>query len=247
MKKAVVVGLMVLGLCSVVRAEQDLCVEVTGRVWAKYLGYDGVVFYDGPILVTDTTLYLPYGMKVNMWTSTGLRDWKIPDEEDWGDEVDLELIFEHQRPKWVYTGSVSFFDVKDVLDVPRGDLWRGKVEVTRMSTPILRWSLDSYAGVQSHIPAKGSKPEKGTLVYVGVRQTVFETRWCDLQADASALYDDGAFGQDDGFVWKAVVDLNHPVSENFHMGVSVKAAGKIRNAEDRDVEVVPGVKAWARF
>ena len=65
-------------------ADNEISVSFSSKLWPRYLGADGTIYHDEPVLQSDIFISLPKGFYFDIWHSVGLDDTDL--SSNFGDE-----------------------------------------------------------------------------------------------------------------------------------------------------------------
>ncbi len=165
--------------------------------WNQYLSSNGGVYHDRPVAQLELILVSTSGFYVGAWASRT----EGPYRETWGDEADGFIGYEPN----------DFFDVGLLYILsPRTEESDWGMAYVKLTTPPLTqgsWSLSAHLGVDYLWPFKThSDMEKGYNFRVGGELSQEGERWSAKQV-AEVIYDTGAFGAGEGYLWVASVEV----------------------------------------
>jgi len=217
-------------------------VTVSTKVLSQYLGSDGAIFHDKPVLQTDVFIQLPRGVYIDFWHSVGLDGTDM--SSDYGDEIDYTLGWSGTLKGFVLDTGVSYFELVELLDIPQGDVIQPYIEVSKGFNTNKSQSLTPYFRVEFPFPAKGSSPEKGILTYGGLRHTWQGSPMLTMNQEVYVLRDDGAFGFDSAVVGQYHIRLSWNYFKRINidflsLDVSTPLTS-VSDADGRKTEVVVG-------
>lgn len=179
--------------------------------WNQYLGSNGGIYHDQPVAQLELILVSPSGFYAGVWASRTEGSYR----QTWGDEAD------------VFVG----YEPNDNLDVgllyilaPTTEESDWGMAYLMLTTPPLSqgaWSLSAYAGVDYLWPLKElTDMEKGYNFRVGAEFSQEGQRWSAKQV-AEVIYDTGAFGAGEGYLWMAGLEVARSVG-GASVGIGMK-------------------------
>lgn len=219
-----------------VNASAQTSYTLTTQVFDKYLGADGGVFYDGPVIQPDIFVSFQNGVYADLWASRG-------NKAGWGDDFDSEVDFNLGWADNNFDVGVLYIlsppSVSDVLELYLG-----------ITTKEFGGGAKAYLKVEHYLPMKGIDPARGTITRLGLEGGKELGRF-NVDWKLGGLYDTGAFGYSDGILAEGDVTLLY-TSDHFKwlsLGPTLKATTPIHlNHDDgREFNYAVGVVSKISF
>lgn len=213
MIKAAVVALGMAVATSVVAHAQTITANIEG--WSQYHGSDGNIFDEDASLQTSVSGSTNDGWYVGAWFA---RDGE--GKQDFGYEDDLFAGKSGQLGGVAYTAEFQYFSLTNF-----GDVWNTSLKLSPATAIEIMdgVTMTPYVKFDHYFPA-GSAPASGTLIRVGPALSADLGGSWTLGFDPQVFHDNGAFGNDEGFILFANASLGYA----FGNGLSV--AGLIRHS-----------------
>lgn len=158
MKKTLVVGVVIFSIMlimlggafsSAIAEGDEVSLSVSGKVWSRYLGSDGVVYLDKPVFQTDIFVSLNAGYYIDIWHSAGLDDADL--SSNFGDELDLTFGRGFNWKGYGVDIGIIYIDGLPTFHMKEGDFVEPFVELNKgfddiiadghLFTPFLRLEL----------------------------------------------------------------------------------------------------------
>lgn len=229
-----------------VKAHSDLgdvwSFSASSRVWSEYVGSNGGVFHDKPVLQTNLTAAHKSGFYFDIWTSVGLESARLND--NFGEEVDLTAGWAGTKFGLQWDIGAAYIFAYDLGQTDDDILWSYAEVKKELSlsdnhtiSPFLH--LDYYAGTKFQFV----KPwiEGGLYHIWKLNETVsFDSRF-------GLLYDTAIFGFDSGFVGKYKGSLNWKLSERVTLELPTIKFSHPFMDDQRENEIVAGAGLQIKF
>ncbi|PIR41877.1 MAG: hypothetical protein COV30_01655 [Candidatus Yanofskybacteria bacterium CG10_big_fil_rev_8_21_14_0_10_37_15] len=171
----------------------------------KYLGNDGAVFHDKPLLQTDFFIEFPKifdGCFIDIWISFGLDGTDF--SSDFGDEVDVtggcrkEISFGFK-----FNGEVSWYDIFPVFSLKNGDVIKLKARISR-PLHIRGEGFVLYFSDEIYLISKQTEHLKGgAIIRSGIDWNKKIKNRVYVETGMEIFYDNGAFLFDNGWFSKS--------------------------------------------
>lgn len=216
------------------------CTEVA---LSDYVGGNGGLFHEGPVLQTWCTLtHVETGLYAGGWHSMPFSRSGFP---DFGTEVDgLGGI---NKVLWGFAlNGEAMWILTDPLPRSKGDVFQLSGGASR-PFKVGKQALELYFTAQRVFPIHGNKPIRGVFLIQGVRHSVPLSERVSLNSFAELKHDNGAFGFQPGWIFRAgaAVDWKKKTKWSLQFPV-VRVSGPL-TVSDRDWQVVVGGGwSWSR-
>lgn len=201
---------------------------LTTTLFNQYLGANGDIFYDGPVIQPDLFIAFPNGLYADVWVSRA--DGNLG--EDFGDELDLTVGWSNER-----------------LDVSAARFWVLGGDVAQLKAVFAPWLLDYGANsfildtkIEYYWPTASGGPAEGTMLRIGLSYSrQLSERW-SLSQRGGVFWDSGAFGYERGYLaeWRGGVSFSW---KGMSIGPVVKFTTPIDL--DHDINAAPRSTQWA--
>ena len=197
-------------------------VVFTSVVKSKYLGPDGAIWYDRPLLQSDIAVTLKNGIFFDVWGSTS--DNK---KSGWDKEIDLTFGYSKSIKKFEYSIEGSYYFVQGI------DIFTGSIDVS------IDFPVSPFIHFSGYWPAKRGGPKEGALLIGGLRARLDFGKGSGLALEASGRNDNGAFGYDPAWIAMGRADLDIALSKKFKILLGVEYARPLTVVGDgRKEEIV---------
>jgi len=197
-------------------------------VRSEFMGANGAIFHNQPVLNSSLILSLPNGIYVGTWHSVGLDNTDL--SSDFGDELDLFLGFSNSYEKINLDAGIIYIDVHNLAKIPEGDVVYPYME---LNMPMA--NLTPFVKVECSFPIVGIEPIKGTLSFIGTRHVWKLNKTIHVNQEIKTMYDSGAFGFDSGWIGQYSISLNIK-SFNIH----ARGAYPLTELSQRDPKMIVG-------
>lgn len=188
-------------------------VVFTSKVKTMYLGGNGAVFYDGPVLQSDLYLGWDSGFFVDVWTSTAANTRRNFDKE-----IDFIIGYNGQIGDMKFAVDVGYFVlvISDVVNL--------NVDLNPIGPLFLRAEL--YAPVHSGGPKSGFVPA------MGLRNRFSLSPLTTLVIEEWLEYDSGAFGFEKGLFAQGYVGLDVTMTESISLTGGMTWSAPLKSIND---------------
>lgn len=188
-------------------------IDVTAR--SLYLGDEnGAIFYDGPVLQTDFQLRHESGLYLGIWISSGF-DTEWP-SEDWSDEVDYYIGYTKEIGGFEFDASVFWCDDTPVGRSPINDVLIASLSVTAPALLETKtFNVSPNAFISGYWTFGDTEFEGGVIGGLGFVATYAPTDSISIDLGAHLVIDDGAYGNDNGSLFRATLAATWAVTETF--------------------------------
>jgi hypothetical protein len=165
-----------------------LVISGNSHLLTKYLGLDGAIFYDAPVLQSSLSIAHRSGAYANFWKSVALTDYRA--NPNFGREEDYTLGYSRKAGRGTLDASATYFNVTPLGKVREGDLLQTSV----MALNYLPFKIPNYLWFRHIMPLKDGVPVGGWFVHLGATKESKLARKARLTMGAEAVFDSGAFG-----------------------------------------------------
>lgn len=214
-----IAALVLIASPSVARDEIQVSGSLSVDMLTEYLGANGVIFHDEPVLQTDLfvliTLGLPIDVYIDIWWSS---DFDGDLSGSYGDEVDWTAGILGKVP-WV-PGSIDFgvsvFDTYDLFKSggPMGDVIRPYLTLSKGIRLNESHLVTPYTKFEAQLPLR-SGIGRGYNLTFGAKHSWQAKPWLSVNSDLSTQYDSGAYGFDRAWIGFAKFSLGWRLREDF--------------------------------
>lgn len=221
--------------------------QLNEEIWSRYMGVNGAIFYEDPILVSELTVSHSSGAYVDIWNSIALDE--IGGSLNWGNETDFTIGYTFQTGGMCFDVGVCYFDLKPLFYVPGGDIIRLHGRISKEFRVSENHTLTPWGLVRVYFPMRASHIlERGELGYVGVSHSWNLGSGLRLSHGPTILMDGGPWGFDPGFLGLYNLDLTLNLTDRLKVDLlSVKLAEPITTDDTREFESVWGAGLSWRF
>lgn len=234
--KAIIAICLVAALAAAVSAV-GAPIDVASKIWSKYLGPNGSMYHDKPVLQTAVSGELPKAFYWEVFHSIGLDDGDF--SSNFGDEIDLTVgkTFELSE-SLTLDASVAYWDTVDLLSSKPADVAVASTKLSLATGESSSVSLcfDRYVSTDTSIYASGYK----VGLYASFEQEV--RTGLTLSLEPSVSYDSGAYGYQKA--WVAALDASLAWKLDDRVSIVLPAMSMTRMlstvADRRKTEVVWG-------
>lgn len=218
--------------CAHGQANDQPAVSIEGELgfWSQYLGNNGGIFHDAPVLQGNITAEFRGGLYVDLWASRAEGPWL----STYGDEGNLVVGY---SPNDRLDLGVAYVLLSELSPTDAG--W-AYVQLTSRPIEQRGWSLSVFTKIDYYWPLETANDVEGYNFHLGATLTQGWGKWSSSQG-AEVLYDTGAWGAGEGLVWIASVEVAREVGKT-SVGLGAKYARGITVPEwdDRTGEFVFG-------
>lgn len=205
----------------------------TTKVLDKYLGSNGGIFFDGPVVQPDVLVCFQNGVCFDLWGSRG-------DRGQWGEAFDSEIDFNGEWANENFNAGILYIysepSASDVLNL-----------YTTVTTDELIGGIKVYIKLEHYLAMEGNDPGRGSFTHLGLKgdRTLghFSFGWT-----VEAFYDTGAFGFSDGTLAAGKATLLYDFGW-LSAGPMIKATAPIHLANDdgREFDYAIGLVSQVTF
>jgi hypothetical protein len=178
---------------------------------SKYVGPDGLTFYDKPVIQTNLTFRNSSGAYFEIWLSTGFNNEFV--NGDYDDEIDYTLGWQSRISRLYLDVAVTYFDQIRLFYGPYNDVIMGSIS---LEYPILvnLSHIAPYAKYTPYIvPDNKTEFSGGSLYSIGVKGNACLVKKVKLLPSLQLTYDNGAFGVSPGSFVSVSTLLNYEISK----------------------------------
>lgn len=198
-------------------------VILTSKVKDAYLGVNGGVFYDKPVVQSDLYLGLSNGVYADVWVSSGFNG-----DRDFDKEIDLTVGVNGSAAGIDYTIEASYF----VLIVP--DVFNIVVEGRKFLTIGHGVPIVPFLRLEGYAPFVDDGPRRGMMAIIGARCPVQITPWLSGSLKAQIRKDTGCFGNDPAVLAQGSLDFEARVSDDLNLLVGVTFSDPLTDVSAAD-------------
>lgn len=208
-------------------ASAETSMTGTCAVHSQYHGSDGNVFDPDPSLQCSATVAGESGWYVGTWVAQDFDN-----KSDFGDEIDFYGGYAWSKGYFAYDLGAQYFVLTNI-----GDVWNfyGKASYDNVATigPV---SVSPYLKVDHYVSTDGSLDD-GTLIRVSPSLSIAtgSEKW-SVTVDPQIFYDDGAFGNYEGFVAMPSVSVMYTTDSGITAGPVVKYSTPFSISDSRGNE-----------
>lgn len=243
---AVLAVCIISGITASVTNAKDFSVTLSTKVWSEYLGANGAIFHDKPVLQTDLFILLPKGFYLDFWHSAGLNDTDF--SSDFGDEIDVTIGWKGTIKGFGVNVGISYFNIVELDEIPKGDVMQPYVGLNK-GFKIREHSFIPYVQAEFPFPVKGGTPEKGIFIRGGIHHNWQPTPILAIHQKVGVAYDSGALGFEETGIAEYNVDTRWDVSKKITLDIpSIKFMTPVTSvSDDRGPTVVIGAGVTFHF
>ncbi len=216
-----------------VNASAQTNYTITTKLIDKYLGSNGGVFFDGPVVQSDVLRCFENGICVNLWVSRG-------DRGQWGEATDSEVDINGEWSDENFNVGILYIfsppSASDVLNL-----------YATATTDELAGGIKVFFKLEHYLAMEGNDPGRGSFTHLGLKgdRTLgnFNFGWT-----VEAFYDTGAFGFSDGTLASGKATLLYDFGQ-LSFGPMIKATTPIHIANDdgREFDYAVGLVSQFTF
>lgn len=165
---------------------------VTCKLFNEYLGANGGVFYDKPVVQCDVFVSTESGFYGDLWVSKPEGSWMA----NFGSEVDITPIGKMGRIGSLgYDIAIAYYAIWDA-GTDLADVLNPYAEINgKLGHELGTW----YLKYEYYMPVSGDAPRRGNMLRLGVRNSNPLGRGA-LSLKGEVFYDSGAFGSDEAIL-----------------------------------------------
>jgi hypothetical protein len=226
------------GVCYADDAEQaSPVVTFSSKVFSKYVGDTGVVFYDRPVIQSELNVSLPKGFYANIWYSMSLAHAGL-DTND-GNEFDPTIGWSGDIAGITLDAGMTYFDLRPVGTFGRGDVWQPYVEFSKEFELNKAHAIAPFARTEYGIPVQGNaREDRGLHVHGGFRHKWQVADKLGLSQQADFAFDDGAYGYSRARVYSHTLAVSYAVTDWLGFELGGKVYVPLTQAENRNTRMV---------
>ncbi len=201
-------------------AADHVSVTSTSKLLSRYVGNNGAVLYNKPVVQTDVFVLLPRGFYADLWWSTGLDSTF---SNDGGDEIDWNVGWSGQIGAGVvFDVGVSFLDLAELFRGrgPIPDFVQPYTGIEKTFTPSESHSLTPYLRIEFLLPVRDDV-RKGMYVHLGLKHTWKATEFLVLNQKAFVLYDTGVAGFDPALIGQYQTSFDWSLSKRWTLSAPI--------------------------
>ncbi|MFH0830779.1 MAG: hypothetical protein V1895_01840 [Parcubacteria group bacterium] len=240
-----ILAILVVSWLSVVSAGAEPKFSFGSSLLSQYLGGNGAVFHDKPVLQSNLTISGSSGFYVDLWWSTGLDDSNF--DSNFGDEADVTLAWAGELARIGVDLGVTYITISPIDNLPQDDLVDSFIKMSK-GFSVGQNSLSPYAKLEKYLSQSDALFGGGTHLRTGMTHSwQFNKAW-NLGQDFYALRDFGAFGNDPGWLGSYSLALNWQARKNLSVTLlRAKASDALSGMSDRDLELAYGCGVSGSF
>lgn len=217
----VLICLVVVSVISTPANAQEI--TVTSKVKSSYLGLNGGVFYDEPVVQPDVYIEWPNGVYADLWASTAFNGDRAFDKE-----IDLTLGFNGTVSHVDFTVEANYF----ILIVP--DIFNVNLEARKAFSMSGGISVIPFLRIEGYVPVVSDGPRRGLMAVAGVRIPIQIVSLVSSSFKAQIRRDTGCFGGDPAVLAQGSLDFDVRMSEVLHLLVGVMYSDPITSVSTAD-------------
>lgn len=167
---------------------------------SNYVGENGAVWFDTPVLQTDLYLYLPKNFYLDIWHSTGLDDFRPA--SNGADELNYLAGWKGTLFETGIDLGVMYIDLLKFFRFPRDDIIISFLDIER---EIAAYGNHSFRlGARTEVPF-GKRlvvPKNGLWLSERLKYIYQFSRYGEISNEVQALYDSGLYGFREALIGK---------------------------------------------
>jgi hypothetical protein len=202
--------------------------------------YNGLLWFDGPVIQSSITIAHQSGFYATVWGSTGTDgSWSA----NWDDELDYTLGWAGELG---FLGleadvSVSYWDCFQVGS-QMNDYWAFTAKVSRpfewrgwSVEPSIVMQLAWQIGDQTVWPDGTTSPAAdGSVWGVNLSASRDLCRWCGVTLATGVFFDGGSYGFEDAIIWESSASLDWKLAERVTLSLPSLHVSSPLSSTDRD-------------
>jgi hypothetical protein len=196
---------------------QNFSLDGQTIIRSKYVGPDGLQFYENPVIQSNITLKHKSGLFFDLWHSTGFNsDWST----DWDDEIDYTIGWKGKISPLSLNVLLSYFDNFKNWDFTYNDVIKGNINLG-YPKQIYHWlKISPFIDYTTFIiPNKSTPFGGGNLYSFGFDNEINITEKIKVTPLIKFIWDDGAFDVKAGSLIKLSSSLKLTLSEHITANV----------------------------
>lgn len=218
-------------------AQENVSITLSSKIWTKYLGTNGFVYHEEPVIQTDLFISLPKGFYVDIWHSVGLDDNNL--SSNYGNELDYTLGWSGEIKGFLFDTGISYFDIYKTFENSGEDIIQPYVVLSK-EIPVSNSVFSPYLKAELPFSAKNSN-SKGIYLYAGINHLLELTEKLSVNHEMYFLHDNGAFGLNSGIIGGYNAGLSYNISNHVILEpILIKTTTPLFGAELRKTETVFG-------
>lgn len=228
--------------------KDQLTVDLSTNVWAKYLNQGGGVPHNGAVAWSSVFVtHNRSGLFAGVWNSSPIDGSKW--DADFGTENDLYLGWRGETGKVGYNAGVAYFDLHEIGGTARGDLMQvwGEADYTFASG---RHELVPFVRLEYSVPppVADTALNSSLRALLGAGYTFQLDPRTSLKAKAWLIADDGRNNRgDEAFIGQLDLGVQFKLTTRLSAHLGLRLSEPLTPTVDRRFEVVPSVGLSLRF
>ncbi|HPW34809.1 MAG TPA: hypothetical protein PK367_03595 [Candidatus Paceibacterota bacterium] len=210
------------------------------KVFSRYLGQNGGIFHDSPVIQTDLWAEWNSGVYADIW-------WSIPADmsnfhDGFANEIDYNLGWAGSAGDFNLDFGLLYIDVSPLVNVyndfysPYGEIGKSFDIAGEKIAPYLR--IEYYDNAD---PNKTDDMKGGTWIYLGARHQLKISQSTTISTNARLLHDSGAFGQKTGWLGQAFLTVRNKISPKITLLSDFKFSAPFDSNDPRNPETIVGI------
>jgi len=242
MKKILILlfAIMIFGvMVSPTTADDEISVSFSSKLWSRYLGADGAIYHDEPVLQSDIFISLPKGFYFDIWHSVGLDDTDL--SSNFGDEgPNFTLGWGGSWNQFGVDLGIAYIDGLPTFKMKQGDSLLPYVELNRKFDITDSHSLTPFAKLELLFPLEDG--ENLGDIFGGLKHNWQLSDKFAVNQKAYLLYDN-SWSPSSAVIGGYNVDLSWSLHDKITFNpLILKATTPLSSVDDeRKLETVIGV------
>lgn len=216
---------------------------VTCKGLSEYLGANGAIFHDKPVLQCDANIGLPGGINLNVWGSRANGSVA----ESFGNEGDITPSLARHIGQWTMEVGLAYYAITDPANAGLEDVLNPYIDISRAIRPTGEATNIVFVKVDHFTAVRGSLPGPGWHYHLGLRNAI-PIGAGSLDSTVEVFHDTGAFNSDSGMFASVRAQLWTRPLRGFQFGPTVKWYAPITDVDDgRESDLVYGFSVRKNF
>jgi hypothetical protein len=186
--------------------------SATLQLESKYVGSAGGNFYDGPVFQQGLTVSHKSGFYLNVFHTGEASSEFLDNENGFASEMDYTLGWAGKFKGLDLDTGVSYFDMGKTFD-RSSDAVSSFFKVSKSYALKGNQSIRPFIKIATY-QAVNDEPWQGFRLFTGIGHNWKIDEKLSLGSEISIIYDDGAFGNDSGFIGKLSTSLTYKLNSS---------------------------------
>lgn len=203
----------------------------SSKIFSKYVGDTGTVFYNHPVVQNDLTISHKSGMYFDLWVSTSLKNAGV--STNYGNEIDYTIGWAGELSGIGIDAGVSYWDIVTLFKMPEDDIIQPYLELNKKFNVIEGHVFTPSIRVEYAIPARGNDASSKVLhIHSALKHGWEISKEVSLSQKVILTYDNGAYGADKALVGAYEFNPSYKVASWLALDGSAKVISPFTHVND---------------